>query len=163
MQLEVQNGTQQDLNKMIDLVNFFFFFFWGGGAKRSSTCWKWGASKWDPTRSEWIGIHSQIYGGKKIIQMPKMGGKTTVHTYWLSKRECPPWDTFMICIHSLILYHDKGTQAVWVILVERFRITYWQTSSTLVWLQVINYIYLDLFANINMTVECTRFHDGNSI
>ena len=29
--LEVQNGTQQNLNKMIDLVNFDCIFFWGGG------------------------------------------------------------------------------------------------------------------------------------
>ena len=34
--------------------------------------------------------HGQIWGGKKIVQMPKMGGKTVAHTYWLSKRECPP-------------------------------------------------------------------------
>ena len=64
--LEVQNGTQQDLNKMIDLVNFGGqkdrlhgglrnetqqdlnkmvdkSNFFGGRAKRSSRCRKWGA------------------------------------------------------------------------------------------------------------------------
>ena len=49
--LEVQNGTQQDLNEIIDLVNL---------------------------------------GGKKIVYMLKMGGKTAAHPYWLSRRECPP-------------------------------------------------------------------------
>ena len=45
--LKVQNGTQQDLNEIIDLVIFFFFFFfWGGGGG----------------------------GGKKIVYMLKMGG-----------------------------------------------------------------------------------------
>ena len=42
--LEVQNGTQQDLNKMIDLVNL--------GGKKSVSSWKCGASKLDPLRSE---------------------------------------------------------------------------------------------------------------
>ena len=48
-----------------------------------------GLSKWDSTRSEWSGRHGPILGGKKIVQMPKMGGKTAAHTYWLSKRKCP--------------------------------------------------------------------------
>ena len=48
----LRNGTQQDLNNMVDMVKL------GGGSK-------------------------------KIIQMPKMGGKAAAHTYWLSKRECP--------------------------------------------------------------------------
>ena len=42
----VRNGTEQDMNKMVDTVKF---------------------------------------GCKKIIQMLKMGDKTAVHTYWLSK------------------------------------------------------------------------------
>ena len=45
--LEVQNGTQQDLNEIIDLVNLggkkiIYMLKMGGG----------GGSKWDPTRSE---------------------------------------------------------------------------------------------------------------
>ena len=46
-----RNGTQQDLNEMVDMVKF---------------------------------------GGKKVVQMLKMGGKTATHTYWLSKRNCAP-------------------------------------------------------------------------
>ena len=43
--LEVQNGTQQDLNKMIDLVNF-------GGQKDRLPAANGGLLRWDPTRSE---------------------------------------------------------------------------------------------------------------
>ena len=78
--LEVQNGTQQDLNEMIDLVNL--------GGKKIVYMMKTGLSKWDLTRSEWNGRHGQILGGKKNVQMLKIGGKTAAHTYWLSKREC---------------------------------------------------------------------------
>ena len=28
-------------------------------------------------------------GGKKIVQMPKMGGKTAAHTYWLPGHRIP--------------------------------------------------------------------------
>ena len=42
--LKVQNGTQQDLNKMIDFVNL--------GGKKIVYMLKMGASKWNPTRSE---------------------------------------------------------------------------------------------------------------
>ena len=42
--LEVKNGTQQDLNEMIDLVNF-------GGQKDRLHAENRGLSNWDPTRS----------------------------------------------------------------------------------------------------------------
>ena len=48
-----RNGTQQDLNKMVDMVKL------RGG------------------------------GGKKIVQLSKMGGKTAAHPYWLSKSPPP--------------------------------------------------------------------------
>ena len=49
--LEVQNGTQQDLNKMTDMVKF---------------------------------------GGQKGCPDADNRRQTVAHTYWLSKRECPP-------------------------------------------------------------------------
>ena len=80
--LEVQNGTQQDRNKMIHLVNF--------GGKKIVYMLKMGGFEMEANKIWLNGRHGQIWGGKKIIQMPKMGGKTATHTYWLSKRECPP-------------------------------------------------------------------------
>ena len=53
--LEVQNGTQQDLNKMIDLVN-----------------------------------QQDLNKIVDMVEFAENGGKTAAHTYWLSKRECPP-------------------------------------------------------------------------
>ena len=80
--LEVQNGTQQDRNKMIHLVNF--------GGKKIVYMLKMGGFEMEDNKIWLNGRHGQIWGGKKIVQMPKMGGKTATHTYWLSKRECPP-------------------------------------------------------------------------
>ena len=78
--LEVQSGTQQDLNEMIDLVIL--------GGKKMSTCWKWGfrnGTRVKISRGAPLEVQSEtqqdlnemidlvILGGKKIVYMLKMG------------------------------------------------------------------------------------------
>ena len=84
--LEVQNGTPQDLNEIIDLG---FGQFWGqkdrlhaeNGGFRNGT---------QQDLNKMLDMVKILGVGTEIVQMPKMGGKTAAHTYWLSKRECPP-------------------------------------------------------------------------
>ena len=78
--LLVQNGTQQDLNKMINLVNF-------GGQKDRLHAENGGLP--NGTQQDLNKMVDRVKfgggGGQKIVQMPKMRGKTAAHTYWLSK------------------------------------------------------------------------------
>ena len=73
--LEVQNGTQQDLNEIIDLVNF--------GGKKIVYMLKIGGFR-NGTQQDLNKMVDMVkFLGAKIliVQMPKMGGKTAAHTY----------------------------------------------------------------------------------
>ena len=60
---------------MTDLVNF--------GGQKDRLHGEMGGFEMGPsTRSEWNGRNGQFWeGGKMIVQMPKMGGKTAAHTH----------------------------------------------------------------------------------
>ena len=82
--LEVQNGTQQDLNTIIDFVNF-------GGQNDRLHAESGGLQ--NGTQQDLNKMVDKVKleggGGKNVVQVLKMGGKTAAHTNWLSKRECP--------------------------------------------------------------------------
>ena len=99
--LEVQNGTQQDLNKMIDLVSF-------GGQKDRLHAENGGLRNETQQDLNKMVNKVKFLGSKKIVQVPKMGGKTAAHTYWLSKRECPPPPGFIIWFARHFSNHSWG-------------------------------------------------------
>ena len=71
--LEVQNGTQQDLTNMIDLVNF--------GRQKDHLHAENGGFR-NGTQQDLNKMVDMVNSGsKKIVQMLKMGGKTAAHTY----------------------------------------------------------------------------------
>ena len=92
-----RNGTQQDLNKMVDMVKFW-------GVKRSSRCRKWGAKpRRIPTDSQRVSTRQQAIHGT-VIFTPDL---LTPHTAFPSLPTTVPvfWNVsahfFYPCAHSV--------------------------------------------------------------
>ena len=108
---------------MIDLVNL--------GAKRASTCWKCGASKWDPTRSEYNSRHGQFFFSFFFFFFWGGGGGSK-RSSWCRKWGAKPRRT-LVAMHgttALVAYH----------IFKQLIVTYLQISAKLhLWITVINW------------------------